>query len=234
MTVPPRFEEIVRSYRWKSAVAKRQCRLRQLVETLAETLEAHREADAFLRCLEDDEGRGLAGAHLADQLVVHDHLGDATIGQAAHEAGAADIGIVDLEAEPGRQQHPERRDDAHQAAFLIAGLEHDHRQPDIGAVLGGYALHQRALLALRTRRGVAADLPVAMDRTDRALCRGLPAQYRDGEQDGAGSKRRGHWPPPPGIGYRHDGFPLTSCSRCPGRPRAPMRRRRITRPPLLA
>ena len=56
-------------------------------------------ADAFFRRLEDDEGRGLAGAQLLDQVVVHDHLGDAAVRQAAHETGAADVGLVDLEPE---------------------------------------------------------------------------------------------------------------------------------------
>ena len=65
--------------------------LRQLVEAFAETLQRHREANALFRRLEDDEGRGLGGAELAEQLVVHDDLGDAAIGQAADEAGAADV-----------------------------------------------------------------------------------------------------------------------------------------------
>ena len=111
----------------------------------------------------------LAGAQFLDQLVVHDHLGDAAIGQAAHEAGAADVGIVDLEAEAGRQQHAERRHHAHQPALGVGGLEHDHGQADIGAVLGGHALDQRALLALGAGRRVAADLPVFVHRLDRAL-----------------------------------------------------------------
>src|SRR5271156_3643145 len=93
----------------------------QLVETLAETLQAHGEADALLGRLEDDESRGLTGAHLLDQLVIHDDLGDAAVGQAAHEAGAADVVVVDLQAEPRGQQHAKRSDDAHQAALLVAG-----------------------------------------------------------------------------------------------------------------
>src|SRR5580693_6788068 len=80
----------------------------QLVEAFAKALQAHREADALLGRLEDDEGRGLAGAHLLDQLVFHDHFGDAAIGQAAHEAGAADIVVVDLQAQPRWQQDAER------------------------------------------------------------------------------------------------------------------------------
>src|SRR6202008_470050 len=72
---------------------------RQLVVALAESLQAHGEADAFLRRLEDDEGRGLAVAQFGDQVVVHDHFGDAAVRQAAHEAGAADVVVVELHAE---------------------------------------------------------------------------------------------------------------------------------------
>ena len=42
----------------------RRVRLRQLVEPFAKSLQAHRDADAFFRRLEDDEGGGLAGAQL--------------------------------------------------------------------------------------------------------------------------------------------------------------------------
>src|SRR6266567_1411196 len=81
----------------------------QLVESVAEPLEAHRNADALFGSLENDEGRGLAGAQLLDQIVVHDHFGDAAVGQATHEPGPADVGLVDLQPEPGRQQHAQRR-----------------------------------------------------------------------------------------------------------------------------
>src|SRR5690606_16989694 len=76
----------------------------QLVVALAKPLQAHREADALFRGLEDDEGRGGAGAQLADQLVVHDDFRDTAVRQAAHKTGAADIDVVDLQAKPGRQQ----------------------------------------------------------------------------------------------------------------------------------
>src|ERR1700722_5191945 len=62
--------------------------LRQLGVAFAKAFEAHREADAFFRRLEDDEGRGLAGTQLVDQGVVHDHFGNAAVGQAAHESSA--------------------------------------------------------------------------------------------------------------------------------------------------
>ena len=38
----------------------------------------------------------LAPLAVPEQLVVHDNLGDAAIGQAAHEAGAADVLVVEL------------------------------------------------------------------------------------------------------------------------------------------
>jgi hypothetical protein len=58
---------------------------------------------------------------------------------------------------------------------LIGGLEHDYGQTDICAILRGDALNQRTLLALCPRRGVAAHLPVVMDRFHRALRRRLLA-----------------------------------------------------------
>src|SRR5581483_1845213 len=79
-------------------------RLRQLVEAFTEALEAQREADAFFRRLEDDEGRRLAVAQLPDQLVVHHHFGEASARQAAHEAGPAHVGLVDDETKAGRDQ----------------------------------------------------------------------------------------------------------------------------------
>ena len=59
---------------------------------------------------------------LLDQVVVHHDLGDAAVRQAAHEAGAADIGVVDLEPQAGGQQHAERRDHPHQPRLLVGGL----------------------------------------------------------------------------------------------------------------
>ena len=74
--------------------------------SLRRILSGHRKADALFRCLEDDEGRGLAGAQLPHQFLVHDHFGDAAVGQAAHEAGAADVGLVDLEPSPDGNSTP--------------------------------------------------------------------------------------------------------------------------------
>src|SRR5262245_18087099 len=73
----------------------------QGVKPLRETVEGDRDADALLLRLEDVEGRHLARLELADERLLHHHLGDAARGEAAHEAGAADVRLVDLEAEPG-------------------------------------------------------------------------------------------------------------------------------------
>src|SRR5262249_39706081 len=62
--------------------------LRQLIVAFAETLQAERKPDSFLGRLEDEEGRGLAAAQLAHQLVVHHDLGIAAARQAFDEAGA--------------------------------------------------------------------------------------------------------------------------------------------------
>ena len=162
---------------------------------------------------------GLAGAHLVDQVVVHDHFGDAAVRQAAHEAGAADVAAVDLEAEPRRQQHAERSDHPHQPALLIGGLQHDDGEADIGPVLGGHALHQRALLALSAGRRVAADLPVAMHRAHRALRRGVSRRTSRSPRSkiGGAGERRGDLPShsPRDDEDPRDTFPRTS------RPQAP-------------
>src|SRR6185437_3101208 len=97
--------------------------LRKLVVAFAETFQAHRKPDAFFRGLEDDEGRGFPIAQFLDQFVVHHDFRDAAVGQTAHESCAADVGLVDLEAQPRWQQHAERRYDPHQAALLVGGLE---------------------------------------------------------------------------------------------------------------
>ena len=114
-------------------------------------------------------------------------FGDAAVGQAANEAGAADIGLVDLEPEARRQQHAERCNHAHQPAFLVGGLEHDHGQADIGAVLGGDALDQGALLGFGARRRITADLPVFVHRLDGALGKGAA---RGGERQQRGQRQR--------------------------------------------
>src|SRR5215213_6948278 len=120
--------------------------LRQTVEARPEAVQGDGDADPLLRGLEDDEGGALPLLHLVDEGVLHDDLGDAAGSQAAHEAGAANIGLVDLEAEAGRQEHPERGDHPEQPALAVRRLEHDYQQGDVGPVLGGDALHDGALL----------------------------------------------------------------------------------------
>ena len=66
--------------------------------------------------------RLLTGLELADELVIHNDLGDAAIRQTAHESGAADVGVVDLQSKPRRQENAERSEHAHQTALLIGGL----------------------------------------------------------------------------------------------------------------
>ena len=94
---------------------------------------------------------------------------DAAIGQTAHEACFSHVGLVDFQSETGRQQHAKRDNHAHEPALLVRGLQHDHRQRDIGAILGDDALNKRALFALGAGRVVAADLPVPVHRPHRAL-----------------------------------------------------------------
>src|SRR6266566_8256151 len=71
---------------------------RQLVEAFAEPVQAERKADALFGGLEDDEGRGLGAAQLAQELVVHYHFRNAAIGQAAYKTGAANILVIELQA----------------------------------------------------------------------------------------------------------------------------------------
>src|SRR5260370_41687927 len=69
---------------------------RQLVISLAEPVQTERKANSLFGGLENDESRGLGGAELAEQLVVHHHFGDAAVGQASDKPGAADIDSVEL------------------------------------------------------------------------------------------------------------------------------------------
>src|SRR5437764_12449606 len=80
---------------------------RQLIEPFTEPVQAEREADALFGGFEDDESCRLGAAQLAQELVVHHDFGHAAIGQAPDKAGAANILVIELEAEPGGQQHAE-------------------------------------------------------------------------------------------------------------------------------
>src|SRR5262249_46112674 len=108
----------------------------------------------------------------------HDHLGHASVGQAAHEAGAAHVLLIDLEPEPRGQKHADRRDDAHEARLRIRGLEHDDGEPDIGAILGGHALDEPTLLALRGAPRVGAPRrPGAPGGVPRRPCQSLCTDF---------------------------------------------------------
>ena len=71
------------------------CPSRQLIKPLRQPVQTERKPDSLFRRLEDDERRGLGALELAEQLVVHDHLGDAAVGEAADEAGAADVLVTE-------------------------------------------------------------------------------------------------------------------------------------------
>src|SRR5262245_25670676 len=134
----------------------------QIGERVAEALQAYGNADAGLRRVEGDEHGGAAGLHLVDDLVLQHHLRHAAALAAFEEGRIADVLAVDLESEPGGQQHAERNHYAKQLLVLADRLiEHD-RETDIRPVLGGDALHQRAFLFLGPRRGAAGDLPGAV------------------------------------------------------------------------
>src|SRR3984893_11343835 len=171
-------------------------KLWQLVVAFAESLQAHRKADSFLRRLENNEGRSLPAAQLFDQIVVHYHLGHAAARQAAHETGTPDVLIVDLETKAGRQQDAKRGYHPHQAALLVRGLEHDDREPDIRPGLRCHALHQRTLLALCAGRRIATDLPIAMHGFDRTLGTGAIGRPRNNE-NGSGQQHGGQSPDRP-------------------------------------
>src|ERR1700676_5793581 len=91
-----------------TAYIARQNASRQLVIPFPEPVQAQRKPDPLFRGLEDDERRGLGGAELTQELVVHHDFGNAAVGQAADKSGAADVDIVELQAEPGGQEHAER------------------------------------------------------------------------------------------------------------------------------
>ena len=132
--------------------------LTQLVETFAESLQADGKADAFLRLHEDDEGRGLTGAKLLDQAVIHGHVGSATIGVAAHELRVTEVGLVDPQAHARPQQDAERG---------------DHTQPDvlIGALEVREPIEVDVLILIMTndltasRRGIYTIIRPAEDET---------------------------------------------------------------------
>src|SRR5258708_7039010 len=88
------------------------------------------------------------------------------------------------------QPRPERDLDPHQPRLLVGGLEHQHGDTDIGAVLSDDALEQGALFGLGARRRFAADLPVAMHRLYRALGEGVCMEPDNGREHGREQDRQ--------------------------------------------
>ena len=138
-------------------------------------------ADPLLGRLEDGEGRRLAGLQLVDQLVVHRDLGDAAVGEALEKVQPAHVLVVDLEADPGRQQHAERRDDAQETRLAVGGVERDDDQRQVGPLLVDDAEDDGALLVGRAGRRLAARLPVAVLVLDRALGEGRARRGEKGK-----------------------------------------------------
>ena len=107
-----------------------------------------------------------AALHLVDHLVLEHHLGDAAALAAFEERCVAHVLAIDLEAQPGRQQHAERHHHAQQLLVLADRFVEYHGQSDIRPVFGGDALYQSAFLFLGAGRRAAA--PPAMRRASRA------------------------------------------------------------------
>src|SRR3984957_14316099 len=135
---------------------------RQLLVGLLEANERRRHADAFLRRLEDAERRGLSCLQLVDQGFVHGQLGDAAVRKTLEETQAPRLCVVDAQAYAGRQQHPERRDDAQEPGLAVGGIEHDHDQNQARPLLVDDAEHDRALLVGGARRRFATGRPIAV------------------------------------------------------------------------
>ncbi len=115
------------------------------------------------------------------RLSSHHDLGDAAGRQAAHEAGPADIRLVDLETQARGQQNTKRCDDAQEAALAVGGFQHNNDERDVGAVLGHDVLHESALLGRGPRRSLTAHLPLAVGVLDHALSAG-PAGPEQGRE----------------------------------------------------
>src|SRR5262249_6970524 len=76
--------------------------------SVGEAGQRYRDADAGLRRLEDDEGRGMPLVELGEQVFVDLDLGNAAVAGAADVGGIADVLAVDLEPEAGRQEDAAR------------------------------------------------------------------------------------------------------------------------------
>jgi len=63
-------------------------------------------ADALFGGLEDDERRGLGGAELTQELVVHHDFGNAAIGRQRTNPARPTSDVVELQAEAGGSSTP--------------------------------------------------------------------------------------------------------------------------------
>src|SRR5580704_3913596 len=102
-----------------SAVLTPPATSRQLFVGFLESGERRLHASAFLGRLEDAKRRRLSGLQLVDQGFIHGQLGDAAVRKTLQETQAPRVRVVDPQAYAGRKQHPERRDDAHEARLAV-------------------------------------------------------------------------------------------------------------------
>jgi hypothetical protein len=107
--------------------------LRQTVKALAKSMQIYWKSYAFLGGLENNESSRLPSAQLFQQIIVQHHFNHAPVRQTA--------------AEPG---------------IFVGSLDHNDRQPDIGAIFRQCALHKCALFLLGARWGITPYLPVAV------------------------------------------------------------------------
>src|SRR6202042_1164191 len=98
-----------------SAVLTPPAASRQLFVGFLEAGERRRHADALLRRLEDAKRRRLPVLQLVDEAFVHGELGDAAVRKTLQKTQAPRLRVVDPQAYARREQHPERRDDPHEA-----------------------------------------------------------------------------------------------------------------------
>ena len=142
---------------------------RQLVVALADPVQAERKPDALFRGLEMMKVAVLAVRSWPSSLSSITTSATQPLGRQRTKPARPTSTLSSFRPRPEGSSTPERRHHPHQLALLVGGLQHDHGQAGIGAVLSHHALDQGALLGLGAGRGVAADLPVAMDRPHRAL-----------------------------------------------------------------
>ena len=88
-------------------------------------------------------------------------------GRAFYATQAPRLSVVDPQACARRKQHPERRDDPHEARLAVGGVEHDHHQNQVGPVLVDNALSTIAHCSWAEPGGVS-------QRVTQSPCLSLP------------------------------------------------------------